>query len=86
MPLSIEDLRDRLAGRPLLPDRVQRTARDRGYRFFRLKKYDAYAIYDNATNEKVSGKKLIPGEEAIRLMETLVRHSELHGDNDPDNV
>jgi hypothetical protein len=87
MPLSIEELRYRLkTGRTSEHDRLVRTARERGYRYFQLKNSDAYAIYDAATNEQVSGKKLIPAKEALRLMETLVRHSELHGDNDPDSV
>ena len=80
MPLSIEELRKRLH-LPFQPDPLQKMAREKGYRYFRLKEYDRYAIYDNETNEKVSGKKLISAKEAIEIMSTRVRHGELHTDN-----
>jgi hypothetical protein len=85
MPLSIEELKYRLAnaGRHGIHDQLVKMAREKGYRYFQLKNRDAYAIYDAETNEPISGKKLIPGKEALRLMETLVRHDQLHGDNDP---
>jgi hypothetical protein len=92
MPLSIEDLRRRLAnaGKPyalreLSPhQQLVKMAHERGLRYFRLKERDRYAIYDNETSKKISGKKLIPAKEAIELLSAYVRHSELHGDNNPD--
>jgi hypothetical protein len=65
---------------------VQKMARERGYRYFKLRNGDAYALYDVETDEKISGKKLIPAKEALELMSRRVRHFELHGDNDSDNV
>jgi hypothetical protein len=85
MSLSIEELKERLANVGL-HDRLVRTARERGYNYFRLQTKNAYAIYDKETDEKVSGKMLISAKEAIELMEIRVRHSELHGDFDPDNL
>ena len=78
MPLDFEEIRDFLT--------VQKMARERGYRYFKLRSGDAYALWDEATDEKVSGKKLIPAKEALELMSRRVRHAELHGDFDPESA